>query len=228
MQETLATKIRELEASNVQLYELKTDIEDEIRNAKQIIQMYLDAGCSEDEDISTCANKLLPADTKFWRPFAPGYITSGYGWRSAIYAGGRLIASANMHEALDLSNGLGSRQEIYAVANGKVAATWYDQWGGNQVTIHHNINGKTWSSTYAHLSKILTKKGDIVTKDTVIGMMGSTGSATGPHLHLAISTGLRFTDYTGQSAYVARTVDPRTVINFPSSGSWKDRITYYR
>ena len=78
------------------------------------------------------------------------------------------------------------------------------------------------------MSRILVKKGDIVTKDTVIGMMGSTGSATGPHLHLAISTGLRFTEYAGYNAYVARTVDPRTLINFPSNGSWADRITYYR
>ena len=115
-----------------------------------------------------------------------------------------------------------------SVANGKVAAVWYDQWGGNQVVIHHNINGQSWSSTYAHMSRITARKGDIVTKDTVIGYMGSTGSATGPHLHLGISTGLRFTDYTGTSAYVARTVDPRTVINFPSSGSWADRVTYYR
>ncbi len=227
MQTRLAVELDTLERSSVKLYQLRGDIQDEIRNAKQVIQMYLDAGCGEDEDIKTCANKLLPPDTKFWRPFAPGYITSGYGWRYAIYSGGSLVAGAGIHEALDISNGYGSSQEIYSVANGKVAATWYDQWGGNQVVIHHNINGKSWSSTYAHLSRITVSKGDIVTKDTVIGYQGSTGSATGPHLHLGISTGLRFTDYTGTSAYVAHTVDPRTVINFPSSGGWADRVTYY-
>ena len=228
MQISLQNDLIELEESSVKLYQLQGDIEDEIRNAKQVIQMYLDAGCMEDEDIKTCANKMLPPDTKFWRPFGPGYITSGYGWRYAIYSGGRRIAGEGIHEALDISNGYGSNQEIYSVANGKVAATWYDQWGGNQIVIHHKINGKTWSSTYAHLSKILVSKGDVVTKDSVIGMMGSTGSATGPHLHLGISTGLRFTDYAGTGAYVAHTVDPRTVINFPSSGGWQDRVTYYR
>ena len=228
MQSTLQSSLSELSATKKNLYELSTDIADEIRNAKQIIQMYLDAGCLEDEDISTCANKMLPSDTKFWRPFAPGYITSGYGWREAIYSGGRLIASAQMHEGIDISNGYGSNQEIYSIANGKVVAVWYDQWGGNQLTIHHRINGTTYSSSYAHMSRIVVKKGDVVTKDTVVGYMGSTGSATGPHLHLAISTGLRFTDYTGYNAYVARTLNPRNLINFPSYGSWVDRITYYR
>lgn len=227
-QATLQSSLADLSRTRSNLYELRTDIDDEIRNAKQVIQMYIDAGCNEDEDIKTCANKMLPPDTKFWRPFGPGYITSEYGWRGAIYSGGRLIASAQMHEAVDISNGYGSNQEIYSIANGKVAAVWYDQWGGNQIVIHHNINGKTYSSTYAHMSRTVVKKGDIVTKDTIIGYMGSTGSATGPHLHLGISTGLRFTDYTGSAAYVARTVNPRTMINFPSSGSWQDRITYYR
>lgn len=227
MQTRLANELDTLERSSVKLYQLRGDIRDEIRNAKKIIQTYIDAGCGEDEDIRTCANKLLPPDTKFWRPFGPGYITSGYGWRYAIYSGGSLIAGAGIHEALDISNGYGSNQEIYSVANGKVKAIWYDQWGGNQIVIHHNINGKNWSSTYAHLSRVVVKEEDIVTKDTVIGYMGSTGSASGPHLHLGISTGLRFVDYTGTSGYVAHTVDPRTVINFPSSGGWSDRISYY-
>jgi len=59
-------------------------------------------------------------------------------------------------------------------------------------------------------------------------MMGTTGSSTGYHLHLAISTGLRYKDYVSYSAYVARCVNPRTLINLPSYGSWADRVTYYK
>lgn len=227
-QRELTTQIAELNSVNVRLSELDMSIEDEIKNAKQVIQMYLNAGCGEYEDIKVCANKLLPSDTKFWRPFDSGYVTSEYGYRNAIYSGGKLISSAGIHEGIDLSNGLGTKNPIYSVANGKVAAVWYDRWGGNQVTIHHNINGKSYSSSYAHLSKVSVSKGEIVSKDTIIGYMGATGSATGYHLHLAISTGLRFTEYTGQSAYVARTVNPRNLINFPTRGSWKDRIHYYK
>lgn len=227
-QQELAVQLTELKNSNVKLHELDTSIEDEIKNAKQIIQMYLDAGCTEYEEISVCANRLLPSDTKFWRPFDYGYITSEYGYRNAIYAGNKLIASAGMHEGIDLANNLGKNNPVYSVAAGKVAAVWYDIWGGNQVTIHHKINGRSYSSSYAHFDRVMVKKGDIVTKDSVIGYMGATGSATGYHLHLAISTGLRFTEYNSYSAYVARTVNPRSLINFPSSGSWKDRIHYYK
>lgn len=192
--------------------------------------MYKDAGCGENEDISTCANKLLPSDTKFWRPFGEGFVSSEFGYRNPIYnSWGQLIASAGLHEGIDLTNGYGYNNKIYSIANGKVVATWYDQWGGNQITVHHNINGKAYSSSYAHLSRILVKKGDVVTKDSVIGMMGDTGSATGPHLHLAISTGLRFTDYSGYSAYAARCLNPRDLINFPSGERyWSDKVSYYR
>ena len=227
-QSTLATKLITLNNSKVKLYELGSSIETEIDNAKEVIQMYINAGCGENEDINTCANKLLPPDTKFWRPFINGYVTSEFGYRDALYSGGKLISSSGLHEGIDLSNGLGRNNPVYSVANGVVAAVWYDQWGGNQVTIHHRVNGITYSSSYAHFSKILVKKGDMVTKDTIIGMMGATGSATGYHTHLSISTGLRFTDYQGYDTYVARSINPRYVINFPSGERyWSDRITYY-
>ena len=73
----------------------------------------------------------------------------------------------------------------------------------------------------------LVKVDDIVTKDTVIGYMGASGSATGYHLHLAIATGLKGVDYYSYSSFVSRTINPRKLINFPSYGSWKDRVHQY-
>jgi len=228
-QATLSTKLASLETTNSELYELGASIEEEIKTAKKVIQTYIDAGCKEDEDINICANRVLPPDTQFYRPFEHGGISSEYGWRPAVKDRyGNVIVDAMMHEGIDLTNGLGTKNPIYAVANGVVKHAKYDYWSGNTIVIHHNINGKKYSSTYQHLNKMLVKVGDIVTKDTVIGYMGSTGIySSGYHLHLAISTGLRYTDYSGLSAYVARTVNPRTLINFPTSGSWKDRIHYY-
>ena len=52
---SLTSKLTALESSKVQLYEVSISIEDEIRNEKKIIQMYVDAGCSENDDISVCA-----------------------------------------------------------------------------------------------------------------------------------------------------------------------------
>jgi len=227
-QDELAIQLSDLANTNEKLYELDRTIADEIKNAKSVIQMYKEAGCGENEDINVCANRLLPADTKFWRPFEPGYVTSNFGYRDAIYSGGKLISYSGFHEGIDLSNGYGRNNKIYSVANGKVVKIFYDIWGGNQIVIHHNIAGKYYTSSYAHLDKILVKEGEVVTKDTVIGMMGTTGSSTGYHLHLAISTGLRYKDYVSYSAYVARCVNPRTLINLPSYGSWADRVTYYK
>lgn len=226
-QNLLSTQLSELASTKVKLYEFDRSIEDEIKNAKSVIQMYKDAGCGEDEDLNVCAGRLLPPDTKFWRPFSPGYVTSNFGYRDAIYSGGTLISYSGFHEGIDVSNSLGTNNKIYSVANGKVVKIFYDKWGGNQIVIHHNINGSYYTSSYAHLSKILVSEGDIVTKDTVIGMMGSTGSSTGNHLHLAISTGLRYKDYVYYYQYVARCVNPRKLINFPTYGSWSDRVTYY-
>lgn len=227
-QDLLAKQLSTLSNTKVKLYELDRSIDDEITNAKSVIQMYKNAGCGENENLNTCAKRLLPPDTKFWRPFSPGYVTSNFGYRDAIYSSGRLISYNGFHEGIDISNGYGKNNKIYSVASGKVAKVFYDRYGGgNQIVIHHNINGSYYTSSYAHLDKIFVKEGDIVTKDTVVGMMGSTGNSTGYHLHLAISTGLRYKDYIYYSDYVARCINPRKVINFPTYGSWFDRISYY-
>ncbi len=223
----LAEQLYSLYNTKTKLYELDRTIAEEIANAKSVIQMYKNAGCGENENLNTCARRLLPPDTKFWRPFAPGYVTSNFGYRDAIYSNGRLISYSGFHEAIDISNGLGRNNKIYSVASGKVAKVFYDRYGGNQIVIHHSINGSYYTSSYAHLDRVLVKEGDIVTKDTVIGMMGSTGNSTGYHLHLAIATGLRYKDYVYFSDYLSRCVNPRTVINFPSHGSWYDRVSYY-
>lgn len=226
-QELLGEQLGSLSRTKVKLYELDRSIEDEIKNARSVIQMYKNAGCGENDDLNVCTKRLLPPDTKFWRPFTYGYVTSEYGYRGAIYSNGKLVAYSGFHEGIDLSNNLGKNNKIYSVAAGKVAKIFYDQYGGNQIVIHHNINGSYYSSSYAHLSKVLVKEGEIVSKDTVIAMMGSTGSSTGYHLHLAIATGLRYKDYVYYSQYIARTLNARKVINFPSRGAWYDRVSFY-
>jgi len=75
----------------------------------------------------------------------------------------------------------------YSIARGKVIEVATALLGyGNYVLIDHE-NGQR--SLYAHLAKQLVKTGDQVTKDTVIGLVGHTGWATGDHLHLEIYSG---------------------------------------
>jgi murein DD-endopeptidase MepM/ murein hydrolase activator NlpD len=71
---------------------------------------------------------------------------------------------------------------VVAVANGKVISAGWGNGYGNLVQIQHN-NGLT--TGYAHLSRIAAgvRRGEAVKQGDVIGLVGKTGLATGPHLH---------------------------------------------
>ncbi|HWA52272.1 MAG TPA: M23 family metallopeptidase [Patescibacteria group bacterium] len=86
------------------------------------------------------------------------------------------------HPGIDLPNAYGN--PIKSIASGTVEFAGYTTDGyGNEVLID---NGNGMESLYAHLSKIFVKKGDTVDMNTIIGLIGATGHATGPHLHLEI------------------------------------------
>jgi len=86
------------------------------------------------------------------------------------------------HPAVDLAAPFGS--PVYPIMDGKVEMVASQRFGyGNHIIIDH---GSEIKSLYAHLSKILVKEGEEVDKGTVIGLIGSTGWSTGPHLHLEV------------------------------------------
>lgn len=86
------------------------------------------------------------------------------------------------HPGMDLATNKGT--PVYSVGDGKVVWTNSYSWGyGNHVLIS---NGTSVQSLYAHLSTILVKPGEDVTKQTEIGEVGATGWATGNHLHFEI------------------------------------------
>ena len=68
---------------------------------------------------------------------------------------------------------------IMSTANGTVIQTGYTSGNGNFVKVQHN---STYTTQYLHMSKILVKKGQRVSQGDVIGQVGSTGLATGPHV----------------------------------------------
>ena len=61
--------------------------------------------------------------------------------------------------------------------------TGFDSNLGNYVKVRHNENMQT---VYGHLSEILVRKDEVVDGNTRIGSVGSTGAATGPHVHLEV------------------------------------------
>ncbi len=86
------------------------------------------------------------------------------------------------HPGMDLTAPLGT--PVYPVADGTVAWTSFLSYGyGNHVFITSN---NQLQSLYGHLSKILVRPGETVTKKTEIGLVGATGWATGNHVHLEV------------------------------------------
>ena len=110
-------------------------------------------------------------------PCSARYITSPFGKRTS--PGG--IGSRN-HKGVDIGASYGS--SIYATKAGTVIVSSYDAGGyGNYVQIDHGGGNYT---LYGHMSKRLVSVGQTVSQGEVIGLCGSTGASTGPHVHYEI------------------------------------------
>lgn len=223
-QVVLREKERTLKHSTEELSDVYIDILDEIKNTREVIKMYEAAGCKEYENLNTCAVKMLPSDTKFSLPLMTGYVTSNFtlGIRTVEDANGRILVRGK-HLAVDMSNNEGTGSKVYAAANGKVVFSARINSGPpnnlcEYICIHHNINGIGYTSCYAHFSKRLVSVGDIVSRNTVIGLMGSTGISSGPHVHFEIGKGLKYTNSW------AGNINPRTVMAIPPLwATWSNR-----
>ena len=115
-------------------------------------------------------------------PTNQGYtISSPYGWRVDPINGSR-----SLHTGLDIAGtGLGS--PVYASDNGTIIKSEFNGSGyGNYIVINHN-NG--YYTSYAHMNSRISSIGDTVAKGQVIGYVGQTGRATGPHLHFEVWKG---------------------------------------
>ena len=116
-------------------------------------------------------NTMLPAA---W-PLR-GQVTAGFGQRLDPFSG-----EGTFHAGLDISAPFGSR--VQAAGDGIVVYVGRDSGYGNEVLVSHG-NGLT--TKYGHLSKIHAVIGQEVKRGQVIGTVGMTGRATGPHLHYEV------------------------------------------
>lgn len=217
LQIELKQKLVVLSEQHAILDDEEESIEKDIQYSKQIIDFYLNAGCKESDDINTCVKGQLPPDTAFWRPLQSGIMWST--WYSDVLTG--TGGKCRSHAGVDISAPGGT--PIYSVAAGQVTVAAYSTDGyGNKVVIQHNVNGRVYTTLYGHMSSIAVKKGDVVTKDTVIGYVGSTGRSEGNHLHLNLCEG------TKSCILRADTIDPGAYINFPANKkAFYDRTTAY-
>ena len=122
-------------------------------------------------------NSGVTSTDRFLWPAAPGRVTSLFGTRlHPIYNYYRT------HNGIDIGPGYGTN--IYASENGTVIVSGYDAGGyGNYVVLSHSGG---YTTLYAHMSQRLVSVGEVVSQGDVIGLVGSTGASTGPHLHFEI------------------------------------------
>jgi murein DD-endopeptidase MepM/ murein hydrolase activator NlpD len=105
-----------------------------------------------------------------------GPVGSGFGFRSDPFTG-----RPALHTGLDFPADTGAA--IHAAAGGLVLFSEYHPQYGNVVEIDH---GRGLVTRYAHSSKVLVRAGDIVKRDQLIALVGTSGRSTGPHLHFEV------------------------------------------
>ena len=109
------------------------------------------------------------------------------------------------HQGVDLPLQTGT--PVYAAFDGKVRMAKYYKAYGNLVVIRHENGLETF---YAHLSKIIVSEGDWVSAGSIVGLGGSTGRASGPHLHF-------------ETRYRGYAFDPEWLIDF-NNGDLRHRF----
>ncbi len=143
--------------------------------------------------------QLVGEDRAYHYPYK-GYVTSRYGPRNG-----------RRHAGMDIS--LHTGDTIRAVFNGKVRYSQYHENGyGELIVVRHDNGLETYN---AHLSKRLVKSGERVVAGQAIGLGGSTGRSTGPHLHF-------------EFRYMGHAFDPERIIDFKTGNLRRDFILLKR
>ncbi|RYX97037.1 MAG: M23 family metallopeptidase [Comamonadaceae bacterium] len=109
-------------------------------------------------------------------PVANALLGSAFGWRIDPLTG-----RSALHTGLDFPSDPGT--PILAAAGGVVVVQEFHPAYGNMVEIDH---GNELITRYAHASKVMVKKGDLVKRGQKIAEVGTTGRSTGPHLHFEV------------------------------------------
>ncbi|HAR35341.1 MAG TPA: hypothetical protein DCR87_00255 [Acidobacteria bacterium] len=105
-----------------------------------------------------------------------GWVSSSFGPRIDPFTGRNAF-----HAGLDIATNLNN--PVVATADGVVVQVGFDKYKGNFVSISH---GSGFSTEYWHLNKAAVKSGQKVSRGQVIGYVGRTGKALGPHLHYEV------------------------------------------
>ena len=152
----------------------------------------LTAENSRSDAEKTAAARAVTSPERFWsdpwiKPM-DGRVTTQFG--QMRYTNGRF---SSVHAAVDIG-GMPLGAPVHAAAPGLVTMADMLHISGNTVIIDHG-----WGvfSSYSHLDSMSVKPGDFVQMGEVVGLNGTTGYSTGPHLHYAVTVGGIFVDPEG-------------------------------
>jgi len=134
----------------------------------------------------------LAADSpmKLWQP---SFVEPVTGKRTGIFGSVRIMngQARNPHNGEDIGAPLGT--DVAATNDGIVRLTVDHIFSGKGVFLDHGLG---FYSMYFHLSDVLVKEGDLVRAGQIVGKVGATGRATGPHLHWGVKlNGARVNPY---------------------------------
>ena len=156
---------------------LKTDratfekAERELAKNSSNLETMISRNSKKQENISTTG--------AFMKPIS-GPITSSFGYR--IHP---IFKSRIFHSGIDI--GGPSNGAVKAANSGKVIyAGWYGGYGKVVILDHGNYNGSPTTTLYAHLNSYNVSVGQYLVKGQVLGKEGTTGYATGPHVHFEV------------------------------------------
>lgn len=174
---------REISATQEQIDALQAEINENQALCDEIQERW-DAANSELEAAQELYNSQHAAagsisGAGFIWPTGSTYITSRAGNRLHPITG-----QNRYHSGLDVGGGAGDA--VWAAASGTVSLAGWNGDYGNCVIIDH---GNGYQTLYAHLSSISVSAGSSVSSGQTVGAIGSTGLATGPHLHFEIRSG---------------------------------------
>jgi murein DD-endopeptidase MepM/ murein hydrolase activator NlpD len=119
--------------------------------------------------------QLLKITPTLW-PVNTRHITSGFGYRKDPFT-----YRPTFHSGFDIAGNFDD--PVYVTADGTVISSGFDKLHGNNIVVSHSKGLLTW---YMHLNKALVSAGEHVNKGDKIGLLGTTGRSTGPHLHYEV------------------------------------------
>ena len=184
LKETLVTKQETLETKEASLSTKKTEVstkKSQVDSDNKELEAQIDALNEEANKLTAEILKLQSngayiGGTMCWPSEASTRITSPFGNRLHP-----ILKVYKLHTGIDI--GAAGGTNILAANAGTVISACYNSGYGYMVMIDH---GGGIVTLYAHSSKLLVKKGDVVSRRQVIALVGSTGNSTGNHLHFEV------------------------------------------